>query len=33
VHLFATSADVMDTAAALRYKELVRDVILPDLIE
>ncbi len=32
VHLFATSADVMDTASALRYKELVRDVILPDLI-
>ncbi len=33
VHLFATSADIMDTAAALRYKELVRDVLLPDLIE
>src|SRR5438552_11915729 len=33
VHLFATSADVMDSAAALRYKELVRDVLLPDLIE
>jgi adenylosuccinate lyase len=33
VHLFATSADVMDTASALRYKELVRDVLLPDLIE
>lgn len=32
VHLFATSADVMDTASALRYKELVRDVLLPDLI-
>lgn len=32
VHLFATSADVMDTAAALRYKELVRDVLLPMLI-
>jgi len=32
VHLFATSADVMDTAAALRYKDLVRDVLLPDLI-
>jgi adenylosuccinate lyase len=32
VHLFATSADIMDTATALRYKELVRDVILPDLI-
>ncbi len=33
VHLFATSADVMDTASALRYKELVRDILLPDLIE
>jgi adenylosuccinate lyase len=33
VHLFATSADIMDSAAALRYKELVRDVLLPDLIE
>jgi adenylosuccinate lyase len=32
VHLFATSADIMDTASALRYKELVRDVLLPDLI-
>jgi adenylosuccinate lyase len=33
VHLFATSADIMDTATALRYKELVRNVLLPDLIE
>ncbi len=33
VHLFATSADIMDSAAALRYKELVRDVLLPDLIQ
>lgn len=33
IHLFATSSDIMDTAAALRYKELVRDVILPDLID
>lgn len=32
VHLFATSFDMMDTATALRYKELVRDVLLPDLI-
>lgn len=32
VHLFATSFDMMDTASALRYKELVRDVLLPDLI-
>lgn len=33
IHLFATSADIMDTASALRYKELIRDVILPDLIK
>jgi adenylosuccinate lyase len=33
VHLFATSADIMDTATALRFKELIRDVVLPDLIE
>jgi adenylosuccinate lyase len=33
VHLFATSSDIMDTASALRYKELIRDVLLPDLIE
>ncbi len=33
VHLFATSADIMDTATALRLKELTRDVLLPDLIE
>ena len=33
VHLFATSADIMDTASALRFKELVRDVVLPDLIK
>ena len=32
VHLFATSNDIMDTAYALRYMELVRDVVLPDLI-
>lgn len=32
VHLFATSNDVTDTATALRLKELVRDIILPDLI-
>jgi adenylosuccinate lyase len=31
VHLFATSSDIMDTAAALRYKELIRDVVLDDL--
>ncbi len=32
VHLFATSADITDTANALRFKELVREVILPDLL-
>lgn len=32
VHLFATSNDITDTATALRLKELVRDVVLPDLI-
>jgi len=32
VHLFATSADVMDSATALRFKEFVQDVLLPDLI-
>lgn len=32
VHLFATSNDIMDTAAALRYKEFTRSVMLPDLI-
>ena len=33
VHLFATSNDIMDTAAALRYKEFAGDVLLPDLVE
>ena len=32
VHLFATSNDIMDTAAALRYKEFTRAVLVPDLI-
>ena len=32
VHLFATSADVLDTATALRFKDLTQQVILPDLI-
>lgn len=32
VHLFATSADIMDTARALSLVELTRDVLLPDLI-
>src|SRR4030095_7412227 len=33
VHLFATSNDIMDTAAALRYKEFALKVLLPDLID
>ena len=33
VHLFATSADVLDTATALRFKDLTQQVVLPDLIE
>lgn len=33
IHLFATSADITDTSNALRFKELTRDVILPDLLE
>ena len=32
VHLFATSADILDTATALRFKDLTRQIILPDLI-
>ena len=32
MHLFATSADILDTASALRYKDLTRKVVLPDLI-
>ncbi len=32
VHLFATSADILDTATALRFKALTEDVIVPDLI-
>jgi len=31
VHLFATSFDVLDTANALRYQELTREVLIPDL--
>ena len=31
VHLFATSADILDTATALRFKELTEKVILPNL--
>jgi adenylosuccinate lyase len=32
VHLFATSADIMDTARALSLAELTRAVLLPDLV-
>lgn len=32
IHLFATSADVVDTSNALRLKELTERVLLPDLI-
>jgi len=33
VHLFATSADILDTATALRLKELTQAIIIPDVIE
>lgn len=33
VHLFATSNDIMDTSAALRYKEFCGKVLIPDLVE
>ncbi len=33
VHLFATSNDIMDTAAALRYREFGMNVLIPDLIQ
>ena len=33
VHLFATSADILDTATALRLKELTQKVILPNLAD
>ncbi|MEM5948863.1 lyase family protein [Spirochaetia bacterium 38H-sp] len=33
VHLGATSVDIMDTAAALRYRDVTREVLLPLLIE
>ena len=32
VHLFATSADIMDTARALCLVDVTRNVIVPDLI-
>jgi adenylosuccinate lyase len=33
VHLFLTSNDTTDTATSLRFQELLRDVVLPDLLE
>jgi adenylosuccinate lyase len=33
VHLAATSYDIVDTANALRMKDAVRDVIIPDLVK
>ncbi len=33
VHLGATSADILDTASALRYREAVRGIILPLLLD
>jgi len=33
IHLFATSADITDTANALRFKELIGNVTLPDLLK
>ena len=33
VHLGATSVDILDTAAALRYRQVTREVVLPVLIE
>jgi len=31
VHLFATSFDILDTSTSLRFQEVVREVLLPDL--
>ena len=31
IHLFATSFDILDTSNALRYQDLARDVLIPDL--
>ena len=33
MHLSATSYDVVDTANALRYKDAVMKVIIPDMLE
>lgn len=33
VHLFLTSNDTTDTATSLRFQELLREVVLPDLLD
>jgi adenylosuccinate lyase len=33
IHLFLTSNDTTDTATSLRFQELLRDVVLPDLLD
>jgi adenylosuccinate lyase len=33
VHLFLTSNDTTDTATNLRFQELLRDIVLPDLLD
>jgi adenylosuccinate lyase len=33
VHLFLTSNDTTDTATSLRFQELLRDIVLPDLLD
>lgn len=33
VHLFATSADIKDTANSLRLREFFREIVLPDLLK
>lgn len=33
IHLFATSADIVDTANSLRFKDLTNNVILPELLD
>jgi adenylosuccinate lyase len=33
VHLFLTSNDTTDTATSLRFQELLRDIVLPDMLD
>ncbi|MBI5554551.1 MAG: adenylosuccinate lyase [Elusimicrobia bacterium] len=33
IHLFVTSNDIMDTATAMRYRDLTNQVIVPDLLK